>query len=135
MNYIIIKALVLKAHICTKSAKSNPKSPKSFNNGDIQGRTLWREKSEKENEKKKDAGFRDSNPGPSTLRVGNYSTERLQQFDYHVPKQLFISELHGDSTVGRSSPNTANIIHYTPLRVINFLGIFLNHRLYISNNN
>ena len=56
MNYIIIillKALVLKAHICTKSAKSNSKSPKSFNKGDIQGRTLWREKSEKENEKKR----------------------------------------------------------------------------------
>ena len=56
MNYIIIillKVLVLKAHICTKSAKSNPKSPKSFNKGDIQGRTLWREKSEKENKKKK----------------------------------------------------------------------------------
>ena len=28
----------LKAHTCTKSAKSNPKSPKSFNNkGNIQG--------------------------------------------------------------------------------------------------
>ena len=53
MNYIIIillKVLVLKAHICTKS---NPKSPKSFNKGDIQGRTLWKEKSEKENEEKK----------------------------------------------------------------------------------
>ena len=54
MNYIILKVLVLKAHTCTKSAKSNPNSPKSFDKGDIQGRTLWREKSEKENEKKKE---------------------------------------------------------------------------------
>ena len=53
MNYTITIVLVLKAHTCTKSAKSNPKSPKSFNKGDIQGRTLWREKPEKDNEKKK----------------------------------------------------------------------------------
>ena len=54
MNYIIIillKVLVLKAHTCAKSAKSNPKN---FNKGDIQGRTLWREKSEKENQKKEE---------------------------------------------------------------------------------
>ena len=46
-------------HYCASSEGSymyqvsNPKSPKSFNKGDIQGRTLWREKPEKENEKKK----------------------------------------------------------------------------------
>ena len=78
--------LVLKAHTCTKSAKGNPKSPKSFNKGDIQGRTLWREKGERKNKEEKRCCFHDSNPGPSTLRVRNYSTDPSSTIQLPRPK-------------------------------------------------